>query len=157
MLNGSIPPKGYWFFVFALCFILTIVLWHGHYTSSEQTPEEKLVEVTQSRTKAEMPYMFQDAKVSTWEAWEGAGSKTAVFRVYQAPKPIQDLPMGRVLMQREHDGSIFSAIIIPYRDIHVGTEMKLRIVTYRHSRLADERWFVIATEATPINPSPAPS
>lgn len=68
-----------------------------------------------------------DPDISPW-------SPDETFFVEEPPKPVNELAMGRVIVRRRSNGDLFSAMVIPMRNIPTETEVKLLKVSYFHFR-----------------------
>lgn len=53
--------------------------------------------------------------------------------VVEEAKPIGALNAGMVIVERDTDGELFSALVIPFREIPIGTKVWLAHVNYMHS------------------------
>jgi len=54
------------------------------------------------------------------------------FVVVDAVKKVDGFEMGRVIVRRNKDGVPFSAMVIPIKEIPVGSEVKIARVDYMH-------------------------
>jgi hypothetical protein len=55
-------------------------------------------------------------------------SEGAVFTVIEGPELIREINMGRVIVRRETDHSVYAAFVVPPRDIPKGSKVKLSYV-----------------------------
>lgn len=63
------------------------------------------------------------------------------FVVIKEVKKVDGLEMGRVILERQERRALFSAIVVPYREIPWGTRVKIVEVAYRTT--VSERKFLV--------------
>lgn len=65
------------------------------------------------------------------------------FLALEDSKQINHLQIGRVIVKRESDGILFSAMVIPNRTIIKGSRVELLEVIYKHNFFGVENNFVV--------------
>lgn len=65
------------------------------------------------------------------------------FETVEPVKKVDDLEMGRVIVKRTKDGAQLSAMVIPIRDILVGSTVKIAEVQYMHHFAAQMKFLVV--------------
>lgn len=58
-------------------------------------------------------------------------------------KKVDGLEIGRVSIKRSRDGSLFSVLVIPVREIPLGSEVKISEVLYVHNWMAGRKNFFV--------------
>ena len=75
--------------------------------------------------KTEMAALNVEPTVTEW-------SPEDTIVVIKEVKKVDGLEMGRVILKRQNRRALFSAMVIPYREIPVETKVKVTEVTYMH-------------------------
>lgn len=70
-------------------------------------------------------------------------SLNSTFVVIKEVKRVDGLEMGRVILKRQDRSGLVSAIVVPYREIPVGTKVKLVKVTYSHDGAWQKDFLVV--------------
>ncbi len=65
------------------------------------------------------------------------------FEVAYPVERVDDLEMGRVILKRTEDGQLFSAMVIPIREIPVGSTVKIVEVRYIHHPLMQKNFMMV--------------
>ncbi|MDP2856266.1 MAG: hypothetical protein Q8N90_04125 [bacterium] len=65
------------------------------------------------------------------------------FRVFKEVKRVDGLDMGRAIIRRTEDGILFSVMVVPMREIPVGSEVKISEVNYMHHPGLRINFFVV--------------
>ncbi len=65
------------------------------------------------------------------------------FEVVSSVERVDDLEMGRVIVRRVEDDILFSVMVIPIREISVGSTVKIVEVRYKHHILIQKNFMMV--------------
>ncbi|OHA71228.1 MAG: hypothetical protein A3F15_00950 [Candidatus Wildermuthbacteria bacterium RIFCSPHIGHO2_12_FULL_40_12] len=87
-------------------------------------------------TKAYKAVIRSEPTITDWNPQDS-------FEVTEGVTRVDGFEMGRVIVKRASDGQLFSAMVIPVRNIQIGSVVRIVQIDYMHNPVEERNFLVI--------------